>query len=100
MGINRILTGGKTMRLSELIQALISNPDDLSTLPQLVARAQEMETQEGQYLERISKLQDINKSYLAQIPIPGEEQEEEEEEEEPTFEDVKEYLVQALGGDN
>lgn len=87
------------MRLSELLQQLISNPDDLSTLPQLVAMAEKYESSEGQYLERIAKLQEINKSYLAQIPIPGQEEDKEEKtEEEPTLEDAKSYLVEALGG--
>lgn len=87
------------MRLSDLIKELINNPDDLSSLPQLVAMAEKYETSEGQYLERIAKLQDINKSYLAQIPIPGQEKEEDPEEEEPTLEDARDYLLEALGGE-
>lgn len=87
-------------RLSVLLKALISNPDDLSTLPQLVARAEEMETGEEQYQLRISKLQDINKKYLAQIPVPSEQVTgEEQKEDEPTLDDAKTYLVQALKGE-
>lgn len=87
------------MKLSELIKKILDNPDDLSTLPQLVAMAEKYETEETQYLDRIAKLQEINKSYLAQIPIPGQEKEENQTEEEPTLDDAKAYLVEALGGD-
>jgi hypothetical protein len=84
------------MKLSEALKALIENSEDLSTLPQLVARAEEMEGAEGGYLERIAKLQDINKSYLAQIPIPGEEKKEEQGEPEVTFEDAQAQLLSAF----
>lgn len=86
------------MKLSAALKALIENSDDLSTLPQLVARAEEMENSEGDYLERIAKLQEINKTYLAQIPIPGETPEEATDEEEPTLDDAKNVLIELLGG--
>lgn len=86
--------------LSKLLKALIDNPDDLSSLPQLVARAEELEQAEGQYLERIAKLQDINKKYLAQIPVPGEEVTgQEQQDDEPTLEDASKYLVEFLKGE-
>lgn len=87
------------MKLSEALQSLIDNPDDLSTVPQLVAQAQTLENTELDYQERISKLQDINKSYLAQIPIPEQKPEEKnEEDKEPTLEDAKSVLVNTLQG--
>lgn len=86
------------MRLSEALQALINNPDDLTSLPQLVARAQEIETQEEQYQSRISNLQEINRKYLAQIPVPGQETQVEEQDSEPTLQDARDYLVETLGG--
>jgi len=85
------------MKLSDALKALITNPDDLSTLPQLVSQVEALEQTEFSYQERISKLQDINKSYLAQIPIPGNEPEAPEPTA-PTFEDAKNYLVETLGG--
>ncbi len=39
-----------------------------------------MEQSEESYQERINKLQQINKNYLALIPVPGEEPKEEEPE--------------------
>lgn len=88
------------MKLSEALKALISNPDDLTTLPQLVAVAEGLEQSEFGYQERIQKLQDINKSYLAQIPIPGADphKKEDKSDEEPTIEDAKDALLNALGG--
>lgn len=88
------------MRLSEALQALLNNPDDLTTLPQLVAQAQELENAEADYQTRISTLQEINRKYLAQIPIPNQEPNQDETpEEEPTFEDAKSYLESVLKGD-
>ena len=86
------------MTISAALQLLIANPDDLSTLPQLVAQVKSLEQTEFGYQERISKLQDINKSYLAQIPIAGNETTEEPEAKVPTFQDAKQYLVDSLGG--
>lgn len=83
-------------KIADAIKKLIDNPDDLSTLPQIVAQVEELEASEGDYQERIASLQDINKKYLAQIPMPGQEKEEEEEEEEPTLEDAAAYLIEAL----
>ena len=81
--------------LSKALQTLIDNPDDLSTLPQLIAHAQELEKQDFAYQERISKLQDINRSYLSQIPIPGNEPKVVEDEQ-PSFEDAQQELLKAM----
>lgn len=89
--------------LSNALQSLIDSPDDLSTLPQLVARAQELEKKLGDfagieqgYQERINKLQEINRSYLAQIPIPGQEPKPENKPDEVTFEQAQEQLLKAM----
>lgn len=86
------------MKLSEALRKIIDNPDDLSTLPQLVEMAEKQENEETGYLERIAKLQEINKSYLSQIPIASNEQTTIEEQKEPTLEDAKNYLIETLGG--
>lgn len=85
--------------IADALKKLIENSDDLSTLPQLVAQVEELETGIDEYQGRIQKLQDINKSYLAQIPIPGNEpggNEESTEEEEPTLDDARDYLIEVL----
>jgi hypothetical protein len=87
-------------KIADALKKLIENSDDLSTLPQLVAQVENIEASEETYQERIAKLQEINKSYLAQIPIPTDKtQDPPPEPEEPTLADAKEYLIQALGGD-
>jgi hypothetical protein len=86
-------------QIAKALKALIENSDDLSTLPQLVAQVESLEESELGYQERISKLQDINKAYLAQIPIPGQKEDKEDEVEEPTLADAKNYLIETLGGD-
>ena len=91
--------------LSKALQALIDNPDDLSSLPQLVAKAQELEEKlaefpkvEEQYQERINKLQEINRSYLAQIPIPGNEptNDKDDQDKAPTFKEAQQELLKAM----
>ena len=94
------------MEISKALQKIIENPDDLSTLPQIVAKVQELENKvqnfpeiEQQYMERIERLQEINRSYLAQIPIPGQEQKKEDKEDtepEVTLEDAKKELLKAM----
>lgn len=91
------------MEISDALQKIIENPDDLSTLPQIVAKVQELEEKvqkfpeiEQQYMERIERLQEINRSLLAQIPIPGQEKKEENTEPEITLEDAKKALFQAM----
>lgn len=91
------------MEISKALQKIIENPDDLSTLPQIVAKVQELENKvqqfqeiEQQYMERIERLQEINRSYLAQIPIPGQEQQKEDPEPEVTLEDAKKELFKAM----
>ena len=86
-------------KIADALKALIENSDDLSNLPQLVAQVETLESSEEGYQDRIARLQEVNKSYLAQIPIPGQEtQTQEEEEDEPTLEDAKQYLINHLGG--
>ena len=57
-------------KLSEALKNLISNPDDLSTLPELVAKVEALEEAESNYQNRISQLQEVNRKYLQMIPLP------------------------------
>jgi hypothetical protein len=87
-------------KIADALKKLIENSDDLSTLPQLVAQVEGIESSEGDYQERISKLQDINKKYLAQIPIATDKTNEPPAApEDPTLDDAKNYLVEMLKGD-
>lgn len=88
-------------KISEALKAIIENPEDLSTLPQLVAGVEELEKSEEGYMERIARLQEVNKNYLSQIPIPNNDpQPEHEEDKAPTLDDAKDYLIQTLTGGN
>lgn len=83
--------------LSKALKAIKENPDDLSTLPQLIARAEELEGQDFNYQERITKLQEYNRNLLSQIPLPGEEAPATEPEDEPvTFEQAQGELFNVL----
>ena len=88
------------MSLSDALKAIISDPEDLTQLPTIIEKVAELEASELQYQERISKLQNLNKEFLAQIPIAGEDTKaEDQQEEDPTLEDAKAYLVETLGGE-
>lgn len=88
------------MSLSEALRAIINDPEDLTQLPTIIEKVAQLEASELQYQERISKLQNLNKEFLAQIPIAGEDTKmSEQQEEEPTLEDAKAYLVETLGGE-
>ena len=84
--------------ISKALKKLIENSDDLSSLPALVAKVEALEKSEEDYQNRIQRLQEVNKSYLSQIPIPGQEEPEDTKDPEPTLEDAKQYLIDSLGG--
>lgn len=88
--------------LADALKKLIENSEDLSSLPQLVAQVESLENNEVDYQTKIAKLQEVNRSYLAQIPIPTDKTKEDPEPQgDPTLEDAKSYLVEALSkGDN
>lgn len=88
------------MSLSDALKAIISDPEDLTQLPTIIEKVAQLEASELQYQERISKLQNLNKEFLAQIPIAGEDTKtEDQQEEDPTLEDAKSYLIETLGGE-
>ena len=88
------------MSLSDALKAIISDPEDLTQLPAIIEQVAQLEASELQYQERISKLQNLNKEFLAQIPIAGEDTKAEvQPEEDPTLEDAKAYLIETLGGE-
>lgn len=82
------------------LQAIIDNPDDVSGLPNVITRLQEIKathTQaESDYQDRIMKLQDANRNLLSQIPIHTGEEGKAPDEPEVTFEDAQEQLLNAM----
>lgn len=86
------------MTIAKLLREIQNNPDDLSQLPLIIAQAEKMVQAETDYQERITKLQDINRSYLSQIPIPDDKAngQDQTEEEEPTMEDASQLIIKSL----
>ena len=83
------------------LNQLKENPDDLSALPQTIAALEEystnVTTREQEDLERITKLQESNRSLLSQIPIgDNKAPADEAEDNEPTFEQAQEQLLNAM----
>lgn len=83
--------------LRERLQALIDNPDDLSTLPEIISEVGQLETELEEANEKIGKLHELNRKYLAMIPISDETEKKEEEEKPVTVEDaVKEIMKEVI----
>ena len=59
--------------LTDALQAIAANPDDLTQLPHLIAQVAAIEDKEFEYQTRIKTLQDTNFAYLQQIPMVGNE---------------------------
>ena len=90
------------MSIAKILREIQNNPDDLSQLPMLIAQVEKLEQAETDYQERITKLQEINRSYLAQIPIPEDKPTgvEQQEDKEPTIEEASQLIIDALMGGN
>ena len=86
----------------EALQALIKNPDDLSSLPGVITQLQERQNEitqrETEDLDRITTLQQANRSLLAQIPVgTGEpDNKDEDGDKPPTNEEVNEQILNAI----
>ena len=88
------------MSLSDALKKIIADPEDLTQLPTIIEKVAQLEASELEYQSRISKLQNLNKEFLAQIPIAGEDTKmEDQQDEEPTLEDARAYLIETLGGE-
>lgn len=88
-------------QVADALRKLLENSEDLSSLPQLISQVEKVEGSEVDYQARISKLQEINRNYLAQIPIPGDNPHEgapKKDDAPPTIEDAKQALINVLGG--
>lgn len=86
----------------EALQALIKNPDDLSGLPGVITQLQEKQNEitqrESDDLDRITTLQNANRSLLAQIPVGTGEPDNKDntEDDKVTFEDAQKELINAM----
>ena len=84
------------MSLSEALKRIIENPEDLTELPQLIEQVGALESEVDGYQSRIVEMRELNKKYLAMVPIAGETPEPDTEEQEVTFEDAQEQLMNAF----
>lgn len=86
----------------EALQALKNNPDDLSELPGVITQLQEKQNEitqrEADDLDRITTLQQANRSLLAQIPVGMGEHDNRDntEDDKVTFEDAQKELINAM----
>ena len=85
------------MSLAEALKRIKENPDDLTELPQIIEQVAGLETEIDEYQSRIVDMRELNKKYLAMVPVAGEEPKEEKKEEPATLNDAKEYLVSHFG---
>lgn len=84
----------------QALQAMIDNPDDLSSLPQVIEQLkehkQQWDTQSASDLDRITNLQESNRKLLSQIPIASDEPKDDPADDGPTFDQAKEQLFNAM----
>lgn len=87
--------------LTDALQAIAANPDDLTQLPHLIAQVAAIEDKEFEYQTRIKTLQDTNFAYLQQIPIAGNEPPKgPEQPAEVTLQDARDTIIALMGGNN
>lgn len=67
------------MPITEILQKMIDNPEDLTELPGVIERIRELEENYSASEEKIGELHTINRKYLSMIPIKDETKKEEEE---------------------
>lgn len=86
-------------KYTDALKAMQQNPDDMTQLPQLIVQIEQLEQSEFAYQERIAKLQEINKAYLAQIPVTTEEPNKKDEPPaEVTLDDARNTIIALMGG--
>lgn len=83
----------KELSLVEILSYIKDNPDDLSMIPKAIEHANNMLQTEQDNQLRISKLQDSNRAYLAQIPVASTEPPKQTEPQEPTMDEFQEALT-------
>ena len=84
------------MTLYERIMKLIENSEDLSDLPNIAKDVQDLEATLQEREDKIAKLYEINRKYLAMIPVDEPPADKEEEEEPPTIDDAIEAIKQFI----
>lgn len=87
------------MSLADALKRIKDNPDDLTELPQIIEQVAAREQEIADYQKRIVEMQELNRKYLAMVPIAGEEPEQVEETKPATLDDAREYLVGHFGKD-
>ena len=88
------------MKLTDLIQALTDNPDDLTVIPTMRELAIAQEQLQADYEEKIANLSETNRKLVSMVPIMDSEPEQIVEEEQPplTMEDASKALENIILG--
>ena len=84
------------MTLYERILKLIENSEDLSDLPNIAKEVQDLENALQEREDKIARLYETNRKYLAMIPVEEPSADKEEEEEPPSIDDAVEAIKQLL----
>lgn len=89
------------MKLSEMLRKIKENPEDLSTLVDAIAQAENLEENDTKQIEQIGKLQENYRKVLQMVPVPGDEKEDEEKPPAPpTIDDAVEEIRNQLKGES
>lgn len=81
-------------KLADALKKLTENPDDLTSLPDLITKVTGLEDSEVALLDRVDKLHEANKRYLQMVTVNEPKKEEPKEEEKiPTLEELAKMMT-------
>lgn len=80
-------------KLADALKKLTENPDDLTALPDLITKVNDIEDSEVKLLDRVDKLHEANKRYLQMVTVSEPKADVKEEPEEiPTLEELAKIM--------
>ncbi len=80
-------------KIADLLRLLADNPDDLSSLPDIIAKVEAIETSEGDLMDKVDRLHEANKRYLKMVTVNEPKEEIKEEEKMPTLDELARMMV-------
>ncbi len=87
------MNGGVKMKLAELLQKIVDDPEDLTELPGIIEKVSALEEDYSIAESKIGKLHELNRKYLKMIPINDETEPEEKKPEPVTTEQAVKAIM-------
>lgn len=87
------------MSLLKMLKAIKDNPEDLSTLPEIIEKVGEMEKTLGENEETIGRLHELKNKYLKMIPVKDELEETQAKSKGEEMPDIDQAINEIIRGD-